>query len=212
MIANPHLADSFYRYDPYCAKLTREYYEHKEMLHSRAESIFQARLPSNKTMGIILGTLGRQGSPAVLNYIRKKAQARGWKTVTVLLSELSPQKLALFNQRAQNAIDVWVQTSCPRLSIDWADAFDRPLLTPYEAQLVLMSNEEFERCQPMWIREQNPVTYADKKDSYPMDFYANDSLGAWTPNHVDPEQQRIQREARRLAWQQRKQKSNQIKQ
>lgn len=26
----------------------------------------------------------------------------------------------------------WVQIACPRLSIDWGEAFSKPLLTPYE--------------------------------------------------------------------------------
>lgn len=26
----------------------------------------------------------------------------------------------------------WIQTSCPRLSIDWGAGFQTPILTPYE--------------------------------------------------------------------------------
>jgi 2-(3-amino-3-carboxypropyl)histidine synthase len=47
--------------------------------------------------------------------------------VTVLLSEIFPEKLMLFSD-----VDAWVQIACPRLSIDWGHAFSRPLLTPYE--------------------------------------------------------------------------------
>ena len=57
----------------------------------------------------------------------------------------------------------WVQIACPRLSIDWGEFFDRPLLTPYEAMVSLK--------QVKWQSE------------YPMDFYANDSLGEWTVNN-----------------------------
>jgi hypothetical protein len=60
----------------------------------------------------------------------------------------------------------WVQTACPRLSIDWGYAFDRPLLTPYELAVALATTA--------W----QPV--------YPMDYYAKDSLGPWTPNHSAP--------------------------
>lgn len=28
----------------------------------------------------------------------------------------------------------WVQVACPRLSIDWGEAFEKPLLTPYEVK------------------------------------------------------------------------------
>lgn len=57
----------------------------------------------------------------------------------------------------------WVQIACPRLSIDWGEFFDRPLLTPYECMVSLKQIE--------WQNE------------YPMDFYANDSLGNWTVNN-----------------------------
>lgn len=60
----------------------------------------------------------------------------------------------------------WVQIACPRLSIDWGYAFDKPLLTPYELNVALDATA--------W----QPV--------YPMDFYAKDSLGPWTPNHAPP--------------------------
>ena len=35
----------------------------------------------------------------------------------------------------------WVQIGCPRLSIDWGYAFDKPLLSPYEAHVALDSSE-----------------------------------------------------------------------
>lgn len=33
----------------------------------------------------------------------------------------------------------WVQVACPRLSIDWGEAFDKPLLTPYEVSFLCLS-------------------------------------------------------------------------
>ena len=51
-----------------------------------------------------------------------------------------------------------------RLSIDWGLAFHSPILSPYEAAVAL---EEV----------------AWQEEHYPMDFYANNSLGPWTPNH-----------------------------
>ncbi len=110
MIANPQLAQHFYRYDPYTATLTREGYGYIEMHTMRREAIDQARLPSAKTFGIIQGTLGRQGSPAVVLYLRDLAKKRGKRVVVLLMSEVIPERLARFDH-----VDVWVQTSCPRL-------------------------------------------------------------------------------------------------
>lgn len=154
MIANPSIAA--YRYDPYSRKFTHEYYEHREMKEMRKQAIEKAC--KAQRYGLILGTLGRQGSPKVLENIEKQLQKAGKSYTILLLSEIFPAKLA---QLAD--VEAWVQIACPRLSIDWGYAFEAPLLSPYELSVALDNVH--------W------------KEDYPMDFYANDSLGGWTPNH-----------------------------
>ncbi|XP_058436063.1 2-(3-amino-3-carboxypropyl)histidine synthase subunit 1 isoform X3 [Marmota monax] len=154
MIANPNVPA--YRYDPYSKVLSREHYDHQCMQTTRQEAIATAR--SAKSWGLILGTLGRQGSPKILEYLESQLQALGLPFVRLLLSEIFPSKLNLLPE-----VDVWVQVACPRLSIDWGTAFSKPLLTPYEAAVALRN-----------ISWQQP---------YPMDFYAGNSLGLWTVNH-----------------------------
>ena len=77
MIANP--AVPAFRYDPYSKKLTRERYNHAEMQEVRHDAVSTARksvkaitrdessgpIPMDSgtpLWGVILGTLGRQGS------------------------------------------------------------------------------------------------------------------------------------------------------
>lgn len=159
MIANPRL--QAYKYDPYNKKFTKESYDHKEMQLVRKENILVAQKAGR--FGIIMGTLGRQGNPKVVEHLRKRLVESSKEAVVILLSEIFPSKLELFER-----LDAFVQIACPRLSIDWGKAFNKPLLTPYELSVALGDTE--------WI--------ADKEEaSYPMDFYANDSLGPWTPNH-----------------------------
>jgi 2-(3-amino-3-carboxypropyl)histidine synthase len=117
-----------------------------------------------KKIGLILGTLGRQGSPKVMKYLEEQLAARNISFVRVLLSEIMPHKLALFDD-----VDAWIQIACPRLSIDWGYSYPKPLLTPYEAAVVLEQ-------VPKWDDDGQTGTY-------PMDFYAKESLGPWTPNH-----------------------------
>lgn len=155
MIANPDLP--LYRYDPYSRKLTRETYSHDEMLSSRASAIAQAK--TAKRWGLILGALGRQGNPHTLTLIENYLTKQGIPFVNLLLSEIFPGKLAMFED-----VECWVQIACPRLSIDWGHAFPRPLLTPYEALVVLDQRESWE----------------SSGDTYPMDFYANNGLGRTT--------------------------------
>lgn len=54
----------FCRYDPYSKVFTREYYDHEAMRALRLQAIDKAR--SARRWGLIMGTLGRQGSPKVL--------------------------------------------------------------------------------------------------------------------------------------------------
>ncbi|XP_032401757.1 2-(3-amino-3-carboxypropyl)histidine synthase subunit 1 [Xiphophorus hellerii] len=170
MIANPDIPA--YRYDPYSKVFSREYYDHKAMQATRLQAIDQARLAQR--WGLILGTLGRQGSPKVLEHLESKLESLGKSFTRVLLSEVFPSKLDLITD-----VDAWVQIACPRLSIDWGTAFSKPLLSPYEAAVALQ--------EVGW------------KEVYPMDFYSNQSLGPWAPNH--PENQPA-RPARRHAQKQ----------
>ncbi|XP_007554411.1 2-(3-amino-3-carboxypropyl)histidine synthase subunit 1 isoform X1 [Poecilia formosa] len=170
MIANPDIPA--YRYDPYSKVFSREYYNHKAMRATRLQAIDQARLAQR--WGLILGTLGRQGSPKVLQHLESKLESLGKSFTRVLLSEVFPSKLDLIPD-----VDAWVQIACPRLSIDWGTAFSKPLLSPYEAAVALQ--------EVGW------------EEVYPMDFYSNQSLGPWAPNH--PENQPA-RPARRHAQKQ----------
>lgn len=155
MISNPEIPA--YKYDPYSKEFTFEKYDHIKMQEMRKKAITSAQ--SAETWGIILGTLGRQGSTSILDYLEEQITKSGRKVVKILLAEIFPSKLKLFPD-----VGAWVQIACPRLSIDWGTAFDKPLLSPYEASVALKDIE-------LW------------GDNYPMDFYANDSKGPWTPNH-----------------------------
>ena len=153
MIHNPQLPA--YRYDPYSRKLTRETYDHAEMHDLRRQAIKSAK--TAKKWGLILGSLGRQGNPHTMTMIEDTLNQQGIPFINILLSEIFPGKLAMMPD-----IECWVQNACPRLSIDWGYAFPRPLLTPYEALVVLGRREEWGNA---------------KQTVYPMDFYAKDGLG-----------------------------------
>ena len=79
------------------------------------------------------------------------------------MSEITDNKLAQFSN-----VDCWVQVACPRLSIDWGSFFEKPLLTPAELHMALKSEDKIETL-----------------DDYPMDFYARNSAGPWTPNNPE---------------------------
>jgi 2-(3-amino-3-carboxypropyl)histidine synthase len=88
------------------------------------------------------------------------------RAILFLMAELNPTKIAQIT-----GIDVWVQISCPRLSIDWGTEFkqviasaikflthSQPTLTSYEFEVLVGSAQ--------WTHE------------YPMDYYRKDG-GSW---------------------------------
>lgn len=118
--------------------------------------------------GVILGTLGRQGSPAILDRLETLLDKREKPHITLLLSEISPLKLARMTKSDTNpnGVDAWVQIACPRLSIDWGNAFSGvPLLNAYEAMVSLDVSEFL------------PV--------YPMDYYARTD-SPWSNYYTPP--------------------------
>lgn len=188
MIANPKLRA--FRYDPYEKKLTEEFYDHEQMLKTRLAAIEHAKEIGK--FGLILGTLGRQGNLNVLKNLETRINLLGKKNVIILLSEIFPDKIKLFK-----GVDAFIQVvykykicslnyifiimmnlycmipilqiACPRLSIDWGTAFEKPFLTPYEGAAALKM-----------------INFNNDKP-YPMDFYASASLGPWTPNYKESE-------------------------
>ncbi|VDN36459.1 unnamed protein product [Gongylonema pulchrum] len=155
MIQNPSIRA--YQYDPYSKRFTHEKYDFNLMANRRNEAVQAAK--KCRMFGLIQGSLGRQGNPKIVEELERRLQLAGKMFVRILLSEITPEKLSYFKD-----IDCWVQVACPRLSIDWGSAFEKPLLTPYELVAALDS-------VPFRI------------DTYPMDYYANESLGPWTNNH-----------------------------
>ncbi|KAK7470893.1 Diphthamide biosynthesis protein 1 [Stygiomarasmius scandens] len=173
MIANPTIPA--FRYDPYSKKLTREKYDHIEMRSVRRDAVRKAQKSitgpgeDKPLWGVVLGTLGRQGSFRQLQAITKQLSSSQTEIpyMPILLSELSPAKLGLFNGTSLN-IATFVQTSCPRLSIDWGYAFDQPLLSPYETAVAVGSGYQ--------------VGWMEDTDVYPMDFYS--ATSPWAVSRV----------------------------
>ena len=178
MISNPHIS-KFYRYDPYPKSLTEESYDHVKMKSIRYEAIEKARLKIRTkkqqlgsggrpaVFGIILGTLGRQGNPALLTKLQTQLTKNKLRSFVILASEITPSKLALFRKK----VDAWVQIACPRLSVDWGHHLSGdssvPVLNPYELFVTLDAS--------LWRGDQ----------SYPMDYYSQDG-GPWS-NYGDAE-------------------------
>ncbi|KAK9168197.1 hypothetical protein Syun_000337 [Stephania yunnanensis] len=205
MIANPEIRA--FRYDPYIGVLLLEEYDHKGMKEVRKNAIIKSR--EAKNWGVILGTLGRQGNPRILDRLQSRMRERGLVWTTILMSEISPARVALFG----DSIDAWIQIACPRLSIDWGEAFKQPLLTPFEAEIALgfipgwwekaaakancengLSCEKGENCCRYGNGGGNAGDGAAATD-YPMDYYAQNG-GEWNCAYSNKSSQSVRRSNR----------------
>jgi len=127
------------------------------------------------SVGIILGTLGRQGNPAILTRIRSLLHSRGIRTMIVLLSEIFPKKLEMLsttNPSSGRGVCAWVQIACLRLSIDWGHFFCVPVLSPFELFVALG-----EVVDPsIWsAEEEKGESSIEDEIGYPMDFYSTEA-------------------------------------
>ena len=167
LISNPHIP-LFLRYCPYSKVLTEESYDHDKMKSMRLGAIQKAA--SAKVFGILLGTLGRQGNPAICRKLQETLKLHNRKSFLMLVSEITPAKLALFGDK----VDAWVQVACPRLSVDWGHHLARkPVLNPYELHVCLEETK--------W------------KEVYPMDYYSQ-AGGPWSNYHEETKDRKYEKE------------------
>jgi 2-(3-amino-3-carboxypropyl)histidine synthase len=166
MIANPTVPA--FRYDPYLRALTEEEYAHGEMRAVRKSMV--ARASRAERWGVVLGTLGRQGNPAILEHLERRLRECGKAYAVFLISEMTPAKMAMLK-----GADAFAQIACPRLSIDWGEDFQKPVLTPYEAEVALGG------AQPWW--ELPGAAEGEENAPYPMDYYSREG-GPWTSAYV----------------------------
>ena len=149
MIQNPQLP--FYQYNPFTKIISIEEYDTELMKKIRYNQIEALR--KAKYIGVIFGTLGRQGSKGILQRICDLLNSKKIKYCTIMLNEITEEKIEKFEQ-----CDCFIQLACPRLSIDWSNQFSKPMLTPYEAYVAF-----------------GDIEY---KSTYPMDNYAHNG-GQW---------------------------------
>ena len=162
-----------------------------KMTLSSSDNIASNR--TTKLFGIILGTLGRQGNPAILSRIRSLLHGRGIRSITILLSEIFPKKLEMMsntpksfgNGREGVGVCAWVQIACPRLSIDWGHYFCVPVLSPYELFVAMgeVVDSSLWKAEEDEVREENEMVggidgRVSQDNGYPMDFYSK-SGGPW---------------------------------
>ena len=121
--------------DPYTGRnedLTSEVYKILKVRYGKIMKALDA-----KTWVIIQGVKTGQNRPLMVKYLEKKLKERGYKVFVITNRSLSKDTLRNIDN---NEVDTFVVTSCPRLPIDDLYDYEKPVLTPGEAKMIISGN------------------------------------------------------------------------
>lgn len=129
--------------DPYEDKVTDITDEGRKLLMKRYGTIMKAL--DVRSLGVINGGKPGQYRPWLVNIILKKAQRRNIRTYLFIADELNKNILRNIDIPE---IDAYTVVSCPRLPIDDLYDYEKPVLTPGEALMIL--NNDISRYLFPW--------------------------------------------------------------
>lgn len=94
-------------------------------------------LTTVSTWGILINTLSVKNYLSILDHIRRMVSSAGKKSYLLVVGKLNPSKVANFSE-----IGGWVVIGCWESSLIDSKEFYRPVITPFELELALKSDEE----------------------------------------------------------------------
>jgi 2-(3-amino-3-carboxypropyl)histidine synthase len=106
--------------------------ERERIILRRYAAIELAKKAEN--FGVILGMKPGQHDPAAAAEIKKEISCRGRTACMIVADEVTPELLLDFED-----VQAFVNTACPRLSLDDAERFIKPILSPKEALVAVGS-------------------------------------------------------------------------
>ncbi|XP_046385547.1 2-(3-amino-3-carboxypropyl)histidine synthase subunit 2 [Ischnura elegans] len=126
----------------------RQWDEQNRFLRRRLYLVEKVREAS--VVGVVIGTLGREGFLASADRVMSIIRAHGRKCYLLAVGRPTPPKLANFLE-----VDVFVVIACPECAreLDIRGEFHRPVVTPYEVEAafhVSSSNEESKVNTKRW--------------------------------------------------------------
>lgn len=97
----------------------------------RKRSGFIAKSMDTKVFGIIVSTKSGQNRMNLARKLSEIARKHGRKAQIIMMDLVTPEQLLAFK------VDAYVNTACPRITIDDAERFHVPVITPQEFEIVL---------------------------------------------------------------------------
>jgi len=116
--------------DPYEQRAFSVNNEVQMVLKQRWASIHEAQ--KAKCFGVLIGLKSGQKRTDVAMQVREKLEKKGKKVTLLTMREVTPEALMQFP-----TVDSFVNTACPRIALDHANKFRRPVLTVNEALVII---------------------------------------------------------------------------
>jgi 2-(3-amino-3-carboxypropyl)histidine synthase len=130
--------------DPYEKRAYPIHDEVQRILKQRWASISEAKVAEN--FGVLIGLKSGQKRVREAVKIKEKLQKSGRKATLLALREITSNALMQFPN-----IDAFVNTACPRVSLDDTPSFLKPLLSLNEALVMLGEMDWEELCRKSWF-------------------------------------------------------------
>ncbi|BBD73951.1 diphthamide biosynthesis enzyme Dph2 [Sulfodiicoccus acidiphilus] len=123
--------------DPYTGTVKDVTEEVWKVLKVRYSKMYKAM--EGTTWVVIQGLKVGQNRPLMVKYLVSSLEKRGMRTFTFTSKYLTKESIRNFDR---SYIDAYVVTSCPRLPTDDFYDFEKPVLTPGEAKMIITGKME----------------------------------------------------------------------
>lgn len=130
--------------DPYEKTASIVENELTKILKQRWAQICLAR--KAEKFGVLVGLKSGQRKLETAIKVKQKLEANRKHAVLLALREITPEALLQFPE-----IEAFVNTACPRVSLDDAQRFNRPIITFNEALVILGEMDWEELCRKGWF-------------------------------------------------------------
>lgn len=144
---NPNI--KIIQFNPFTRSLILIGFKFTEILTER-ENFIEKGVFFSRSCNFIFGGLGRQGNTKILKTLKFLAELKKMKNSIYITTEIETNRLEILSGNLNN---LWVQLSCPRISLDWGFYFKNLVITPFEFSILTRSTK--------W-----------RKNFIPMDFYS----------------------------------------
>jgi 2-(3-amino-3-carboxypropyl)histidine synthase len=134
--------------DPFSNNVFSVEKETQKILRQRFASINKAK--GGKIFGVLIGKKTGQNNFELAISLKKLLEKDGRTVFLLLIGEITPVALSAFPK-----IDVFVNTACPRISLDDASKFRKPVLIPSETLVLVGARSWAELCHGGLFSQKN---------------------------------------------------------